>query len=133
LVDRDGIQGAAGDYVYRIGDVAAVSVLSSGLQGMSDAFTTANSTRAINPLGGVTSVLDSRVGESVGLSASAKALSKLSETFSKRLDEVIPAIHVPNGGRVTAVILASVEVAGLVVEASDVDSSDRYRGLDAHR
>jgi len=136
IADKDGVQGARGQYVYRIGEIAGHASLAAGLEGLSETFRAINSTRLVNPLGGVTDSIDpNNAAKVVGVSSASKALSRLSEVFTRRLDEVVPAIHVTNGRPVTAVFLQSVTLQGFELE--QLHEKDRgkspYGGLDAHR
>lgn len=136
IADNDGVQGVHGEYVYRIGEIAGHASLAAGLEGLSETFRAVNSTRVVNPLGGVTDSIDpNSAAKVVGFSSASKALSRLSEVFTRRLDEVVPAIHVVNGGRVTAVFLQSVTLEGFELEQIDeqVQGKSPYVGLDAHR
>lgn len=135
--DVDGVQGARGEYVYRIGEIAGHASLAAGLEGLSETFRSINGTRVVNPLGAVTDTVDPKnAAKVVGVSSASKALSRLSEVFTKRLDEVVPAIHVVNGGRVTAVFLRSVTLEGFELEQiheQGQKGKSPHVGLDAHR
>jgi len=138
IADQDGVQGARGSYVYRVGEIAGHASLAAGLEGLSETFRAINSTRIVNPLGGVTDQIKPESAlKVVGVSSASKALSRLSEVFTKRLDEVVPAIHVVNGGRVTAVFLQSVTLDGFELEQAHEQQGQTqkspYVGLDAHR
>jgi hypothetical protein len=49
------------------------------------------------------------------------------------LEEIVPAIYVPNGRKVTAVILSSVELERFVEGEVGNDRETLFGGLDAHR
>jgi hypothetical protein len=66
-----------------------------------------------------------------GVSRAADALER---TVARRLDQIVPAIHVPNGKRLTILLLEGVTLEGLTVsEVQNASSENPYAGLDVDR
>jgi len=74
------------------------------------------------------------VGQLAGYRALGGAASRLSEIIADRLKEVVPAIHVTNGRKVTVAFVSGVTIDGLEIgEVRNAADGDPYRGLGLDR
>lgn len=134
LIDDDGLQGLRGTYVWRADEIVALAAATGALSAGADALAAGEVTTSITPLGGTTSVVSGDPARLAGYRAAGGAAARLSEVISDRLKEVIPAIHVPNGRKVTVAFVAGVTIDGLETEeVRDAAVADPYRGLDVGR
>lgn len=134
VVDDDGIQGLRGTYVWRADEIAGLAAASSGLAAGADALAARETTSQTTPLGGATSVVTGDPLRLAEFRALGGAASKLAEIVAERLREVVPAIHVANGRKVTVAFIGGVSIDGLEPrEVQDGASGAPWRGLDADR
>jgi hypothetical protein len=134
VVDHDGVQGIAGEYVWRAFDVASLAVLSGALSAGADASATQETLTQVNPLGGASQVVTGdplRFAGFRGLSRAGEGIEKL---VAKRLDEIIPAVYVPNGQRVTVCLIDGVTLENVFVdEMKHENTRNPFAGLDLGR
>ena len=134
LVDDDGLQGLRGAYVWRADEIVALATATGALSAGADALAAGETTASITPLGGATTTVTGDPARLAGFRGIGGAASKLSEVISERLKEVVPAIHVANGKKVTVAFVTGVTIDGLEAEeVRDAASVDPYRGLDGGR
>lgn len=133
VVDADGIQGLQGTYVWRAEEIAALAALTGGLAGGAEALAARETTVIASPAGSATAVTGDPLRFAAGRGASA-ALSRIAEIIERRMEEIIPAVHVANGKRVTVAFISGATLAGLAPEEG-TDASNRrpFAGLDFDR
>ena len=127
VTDDDGIQGLKGRYVWRADEIMALSSLTGGLSGGAEAMARRETTAQVTPLGGVQGTVTGDPVRFAGYRALSSAFGRLGEMVSRRLDEVVPAIYVPNSRRVTISFISGVTIEG--IEAPR-ESASPYDGLD---
>lgn len=127
VADEDGIQGLRGNYVWRADELVLLSSLAGGLSGGAEAFAQRETSSQVTPLGGVQGAVTGDPVRFAGFRAAASALGRLGEAVSQRMEEVVPAIHVPNARRVTVAFIAGATLEG--VEAPGTTESP-FEGLD---
>lgn len=134
VVDADGVQGVAGQYVWRALDVATLAVLSGAVSAGADASAAKETVTQVNPLGGTSQVVTGdplRFAGFRGLSRAGEGIDKL---VAKRLDEIIPAVYVPNGQRVTVCLIEGATLDNVFVhEMNHENSKSPFAGLDLDR
>lgn len=108
VVDDDGVQGLAGTYVWRADEILALSGLTAGLSAGADASAAREATSQINPLGAMTNAITGDPLRFAGQKALSGAFGKMSEVIGARLTEIVPAIYVTNGKRVTVAFISGV-------------------------
>jgi len=134
VIDADGIQGLRGTYVWRADEIAALAAATGALSAGADALAARETTSAVTPLGGATTVVTGDPVRLAGFRALGGASSRLSEVISERLREVVPAIHVANGKQVSVAFVTGVTIEGFdPEEVPDAARVHPYRGLDADR
>jgi conjugal transfer pilus assembly protein TraB len=134
LVDDDGLQGLRGTYVWRADEIVALATATGALSAGADALAARELTTTVNPLGGVTSAVTGDAAQLAGYRALGGAASRLSEVIADRLKEIVPAIHVTNGKKVTVAFVNGVTIDGLETEeVRDAAGADPHRGLGLDR
>jgi hypothetical protein len=129
LVDDDGLQGLRGTYVWRADEIVALATATGALSAGADALAARELTASVTPLG-VTSAVTGDPARMAGYRGASGAAARLSEIISDRLKEVVPAIHVPNGKKVTVAFVTGVTIDGLETEeVRDAAGADPHRGL----
>jgi len=113
--DEDGIQGLRGHYVWRADEVIALSSLTGALSGGADAMGQKETTTQVTPLGGVQGAVTGDPLKFAGYRSLSTAFGRLSEMVSQRLNEVVPAIYVPNARTVTVAFINGVTLEGFDV------------------
>jgi len=111
-----------------------MAMVTGGISAVADAAAQRETTTQLNPLGGATKVLTGDVTKfslSRGASRAAETVEKILE---RRLEEIVPAIHVPNGRHLTVVLIEGVTLPGVKVnEVTNAASGNPYAGLDFDR
>jgi type F conjugative transfer system protein TrbI len=125
--DEDGIQGLRGNYVWRADEVLALSSLTGALSGGSDAMAQRETTTQMTPLGGAQGAVTGDPLKFAGYRSLSSAFGRLSDMVSQRLNEVVPAIYVPNGRTITVAFIGGVTLEGM--EAPEGAASP-FSGLD---
>ena len=125
--DDDGIQGLRGNYVWRADEVLALSTLAGGLSGGAEALAQRETTSQVTPLGGAQSTVTGDPVRFAGYKALSTALGRLGEMVSQRLNEVVPAIHVPNARTITVAFISGVTLEGF---ESPEQPASPFSGLD---
>lgn len=110
--DDDGIQGLRGNYVWRADEVMALSTLTGALSGGADAMAQKETTTQATPLGGFQGAVTGDPVKFAGYRSLSTAMGRLSEMVSQRLNEVVPAIYVPNARTITIVFINGVTLEG---------------------
>lgn len=105
----------------------ALSSLTGGLSGGAEALAQRETTAQVTPLGGSQSTVTGDPLRFAGYKSLSTALGRLGEMVSQRLNEVVPAIHVPNARTVTVAFISGVTLEGF--ENPEPPSSP-YAGLD---
>jgi hypothetical protein len=125
--DDDGIQGLRGTYVWRADEVLALSSLTGALSGGADAMAQRQTTTQVTPLGGTQGAVTGDPLKFAGYRSLSSAFSRLSDMVSQRLNEIVPAIYVPNARSITVAFIGSVTLEG--VELPEAAPSP-FSGLD---
>lgn len=112
-VDDDGIQGLRGSYVWHAEEVLALSSLTGALSAGAEALGQRQTTVQVTPLGGLQGAVTGDPLRFAASRAGAAAFGRLSEMMTQRLSEIVPAIHVANGRRVTVALIGGVTLEGL--------------------
>jgi|GEM_PF-1954241 len=134
VTDDDGVLGIGGQYVWRIQETAALSTGSGFLSAASEALAQKETTTQLNPLGGVTQVVTGDVLKFGAFRGAGRAADEFNRIVVDRLNEVVPAIYVANGKKVTVCLLDGVTLEGLLVsEVKNANSTSPYSGLDLDR
>jgi conjugal transfer pilus assembly protein TraB len=133
VVDHDGVQGLAGEYVWRADEIAALATLAGGLSAGADAFAARETTTAVTPLGGAIGAITGDAAKFAGYRAVGETAKRFAEIVTARLNEITPAIHVTNGRRVTVAFISGVTLEGLEVDDEGAERAEPYRGLDGRR
>jgi len=122
VIDEDGVQGLSGRYVWRGEELAALAGAAGGLSAAAESLASPRGVLGGNPL------------DSAGPRAGSGALSRLSDILATRMEEITPAVYVPNGGSVTVAFVSGVTLSALVPGETSCES-DRvpYAGLDLDR
>jgi hypothetical protein len=125
--DEDGIQGLRGNYVWRADEILALSSLTGALSGGSEAMAQRETTSQVTPLGGSQGTVTGDPLKFAGYRSISSAFGRLSEMVSQRLNEIVPAIYVPNARTVTVAF-----ISGVTLEGYDVPEAppSPYSGLD---
>lgn len=110
--DEDGIQGLRGNYVWRADEILALSSLTGALSGGADAMAQRESTTQVTPLGGAQGTVTGDPVRFAAYRSLSSAMSRLSEMVSQRLNEVVPAIYVPNARTITVAFINGVTLEG---------------------
>jgi hypothetical protein len=134
IADKDGIQGAGGKYVWRAQELLLYSAFAGGAQGAGDALSQSQTSTQVNPLGGAAQILTGDVGKFAGGRALSGAASQMNQSIAKRLNEISPAIWVPNGRRVTVILIDGATFPNL--DPKEIDRGDShapFSGLDLDR
>jgi hypothetical protein len=126
-VDDDGIQGLRGNYVWRADEILALSSLSGALSGGAEALAQRESVTQVTPLGGTQSAVTGDSVRFAGYKSLSSAFGKLGETVSQRLNEVVPAIYVPNSRSITVAFISGATLDGY--DAPEVSAAP-FSGLD---
>lgn len=134
VVDNDGIQGVAGQYVWRAFDVASLGILSGALSAGTDAMAAKETLAQTNPLGGTSQIVTGdplRFVTYRGLSRAGEGIEKL---VVKRLEEIVPAVYVANGKQVTVCLIDGVTLENVSLdEVTRETSTNPFAGLDFDR
>lgn len=134
IADADGVQGAAGKYVWRASEFLLYSAAAGGAAGAGDALSQSQTATQLGPLGGATQLITGDIGKFAGGRALSGASTQLKETIAKRLSEITPAIWVPNGRRVTVMLIDGATLPNL--DPKEIDHAERrapFSGLDLDR
>ncbi len=134
VADDDGVMGLAGQYVWRVNETAGLAILAGGLSAVGDAAAQAETVTQTTPLGGATKAVTGDVGKFSLFRGGSRAAEALEAMVVRRLDEVVPAIYVANGKKLTVVLLDGVTLPGLLTdEVSNESGKNPYSGLDLDR
>lgn len=128
VVDDDGIQGLRGHYVWRAEEILTLSALTGGLSGGAEAAAQRETTLQATPLGGLQGAVTGDPVRFAGARAVSSAFGRLSEAVSRRLDEIVPAIYVPNARRVTIAFIGGATLEGY--PPPEGGSRSPFEGLD---
>ena len=132
--DQDGVMGLSGQYVWRIREAATLASLTGATSAAADAAAQRETVTQLNPLGGSTSIVTGDIGKFALARGASRAADEVGKIITRRLDEIVPAIFVPNGKRLTVVLIDGVTLEGLQVgEVKNETSQSPYAGLDLDR
>jgi hypothetical protein len=127
VVDDDGVQGLRGAYVWHADEVLALSTLTGGLSGGAEALAQRETIVQATPLGGVQASVTGDAARFAGSRAASTAFGRLSEILTRRLDEIVPAVYVPNARRVTVAFVTGATLEGYAVPERPASP---FHGLD---
>lgn len=105
VADSDGILGLSGRYIWRAQEILALSGLSGAASGAAEGFSLSEVSSQFSPLGGGTSTVSGDSSRYAGYRGASKGLEKISEILGKRLEEIGPAVYVPNGRKATILFI----------------------------
>jgi conjugal transfer pilus assembly protein TraB len=133
VVDKDGIMGLKGKYVWNIEKTALLSMASGAFEGIGSALASGEKTTMTSPLGTVEKITGD-MAKYAGYSGLSKAFTNINRIFQERLNEFAPAIYVFNQKRgLSIVFLRGVSLYNFK-EVRDEKRLDYYRypfsGLD---
>jgi hypothetical protein len=111
-VDEDGAQGLRGEYVWRADEIAVLASVTGAFSAGSEALAQGETTVQATPLGGFQGAVTGNPFKYAGHRALSSAFARLGEVVSQRLNEIVPAIHVTNGRRVTVAFIGGVTLEG---------------------
>jgi len=122
VVDDDGVQGVAGEYVWNAGRLAALSSLSGFAQGAAKALGHSETTTVVGPFGAASREVTGDPARFVGAGGAAAALESLSKLIEQRMQEFTPAVYVHNRGRrVTVVFLETLQLRSASEEPARIE------------
>lgn len=134
VVDSDGVQGAKGKYVWRAEEFMLYAAGAGAAAGAGDALSQTQTSTQLSPLGGATQLITGDIGKFAGGRALSGAANQLNQAIGKRLNEISPAIWVPNGRRVTVTLIDGATLTGVSPkELNHGDGRTPYAGLDLDR
>jgi hypothetical protein len=134
IVDTDGVQGAHGKYVWRAEEFMLYAAAAGAAAGAGDALSQSQTTTSLSPLGGATQFITGDIGKFAGGRALSGAANQLNQAIGKRLNEISPAIWVPNGRKVTVTLIDGATLTGVSPkELYHGDGRTPYAGLDLDR
>ena len=105
VADADGILGLSGRYVWRAQEILTLSGLSGAASGAAEALSLSEVSSQLGPLGSGSSVVSGDPSRYAGYRGASKGLEKISEVLGKRLEEIGPAVYVPNGRKATILFI----------------------------
>ncbi len=134
VADDDGVQGIAGEYVWRAFDVASLAVLSGAVSAGADAAAAKETLTQVNPLGGTSQTVTGDPFRFAGFRGLSRAGESVDKLVAKRLEEIVPAVYVPNGRRVTVCLIDGITLDNVFVEEMTNETSrNPFAGLDLGR
>jgi hypothetical protein len=134
IVDKDGIQGAQGKYVWRAEEFLLYAAGAGAIAGAGDALSQSQTATQLNPVGGATQIITGDIGKYAGGRALSGASNQLTQAIGQRLGEITPAIWVPNGRKVTVTLIDGAALTGVAPkELKNADARTPYSGLDLDR
>ena len=129
-----GTQGLAGTYHWRIREAAGLAALTGGVSAAAEAAAERETTTLVNPLGGVAKVVTGDIGKFAAARGVSRASDEVGRIITRRLGEIVPAVYVENGRRLTVILIDGVTLEGLPVDELENETSrSPYAGLDFHR
>jgi hypothetical protein len=105
VADADGILGLSGRYVWRAQEILTLSGLSGAASGAAEALSLSEVSSQIGPFGGGNTVVSGDASRYAGYRGASKGLERISEVLGKRLEEIGPAVYVPNGRKATILFI----------------------------
>jgi hypothetical protein len=134
VADQDGVMGLRGIYDWRIHEAAGLAAVTGGIAAGADAAAAQETLTQVNPLGGVTQVVTGDLGKYALAKGASRAADEVGKILTRRLDELVPAVYVENGRKLTVVLLDGVTLSGLPLQEMKHESSrSPYAGLDLDR
>ena len=134
IADSDGVQGAAGKYVWRAAELVGYSALAGGVSGAGEALSQSQTSTQLNPLGGANQIVTGDLAKFAAGRGTSRAADEIQKAIAKRIDQLIPAIWVPNGRKVTVTLIDGATLAGVAPKELDhAHSRTPYQGLDLDR
>jgi hypothetical protein len=135
--DADGVLGLSGRYIWRAQEILALSGFSGAAAGAAEALSMSEVSNQLGPLGGGTSLVNGDPSRFAGYRGASKGLEKISEVLGRRLDEIGPAIYVPNGRKATVLFIEGATLPRFHHEeaghATHSGNPSPFRGLDFDR
>ena len=119
LTDINGQLGIKGIVVRNTGSQLALSFLSGFMSGGSQALANQQTTSELGANGQITSSVTGSTSKNALFSGFAASAGKMSEYYSKQLEEIIPAIKIDAGVDVYFITLEGVKINGLTTDSSN--------------
>ncbi len=134
IADSDGVQGAAGQYVWRAAELVGYSAVAGGISGAGEALAQSQTSTQLNPLGGANQIVTGDLAKFAAGRGTSRAADEIQKAIAKRIDQLIPAIWVPNGRKITVTLIDGATLPGVAPKELDhVHSRTPYQGLDLDR
>lgn len=134
VADQDGVMGLAGQYVWRIQEAASLAAVTGGISAAADAAAQRETVTGQTPLGGSSTVVTGDLGKFALARGASRAADEVGKIVTRRLEEIVPAIYVPNAKRLTLVLIDGATLPGLSTsEVKDEASTNPFAGLDSDR
>jgi hypothetical protein len=127
IVDEDGIQGLSGLHVWRAEEIVALTSFAGALSGGAEAAAARETAVQATPLGGSQTAVTGDPWKFAGYRALGSGFGKLGETVAERASEIVPAVYVANGRRVTVAFIGGATLEGYAVPEPPPQAFD---GLD---
>ncbi|MDO9573371.1 MAG: TraB/VirB10 family protein [Candidatus Contubernalis sp.] len=118
ICGADGVLGLEGKVIRATGKAFAGSFISGFLSGAAEALAMGETTTSA-VAGGAISAVTGDVGKFAAFSGLSAAAGKLSDYYAKMLDEIITAVSVTKGQKLTIVIQQGVEIEGYTAPANN--------------
>jgi conjugal transfer pilus assembly protein TraB len=112
----DGVFGMPGTLVQREGPYLARVAMGGFLEGAAAAFAASQSTVRVGALGNVTTTITGSEPAFGALSGLAGMANRMADFYERQLEQLVPAVYVPNGLRGSAVIQGGVTLDGVTVD-----------------
>ena len=119
LTDITGQLGLKGIVVRNTGSQLALSFLSGFMSGGAQALANQQTTSELGTNGQITSTVTGSTGKNALFSGFAASAGKMSDYYSKQLEQIIPAIKVDAGVDVYFVVLEGVKINGLTTDGNN--------------
>jgi hypothetical protein len=134
IADSDGVQGAAGQYVWRAAELVGYSAVAGGVSGAGEALAQSQTSTQLNPLGGASQIVTGDLAKFAAGRGTSRAADEIQKAIAKRIDQLIPAIWVPNGRKITVTLIDGATLPGVAPKELDhAHSRTPYQGLDLDR
>lgn len=133
VVAEDEMEGIPGTYLYRLTDQLPLVLATEGASGFANAFAQTQTTTALTPLGGATSVVTGDTLKFAGFKAAGGATSKVGDMLADRMKEIRPAVWTPADRPVKVVFLEGVSLDGFDPQEVKDEEPAPFRDLDPRR
>lgn len=117
----------------RLTEAASVAATAGGLSAAAEAAAQQETVTQLNPLGGVTQAVTGDLGKYAVAKGASRAAGEIEKIVARRLEQIVPAIYVANGKKLTVCLIEGVTLEGLTVREVTHGGSNPYEGLDSDR